>query len=119
MKRIALILALAAAGYALVAQAAVVRRTSSITTSTNANVTAQADVYGVLRRAVITVDGGTSTVSVADSDGTSILSTNDLTGSYTWTGTAYAARALVTTTNSVRAVSNVACTVSILWTVEE
>lgn len=119
MKRIALILALAAAGYALVAQAAVIRSSTSVTTLTNANVTAQADIYGILRRAVITVSGGTSTVSVADSDGTSILSTNNLNGSYTWTTGAYVVRPTVTTTNSSRAVSNVACTVSILWTVEE
>jgi hypothetical protein len=118
MKRILLIGA-AVVGVVLFARAEMLRVTTSITTSTNANVTAQADVYGVLRRAVITVSGGTSTVSVADSDGTAILSTNNLTGSYTWTGTAYIARAVVTTTNSAWAATNAAATVSILWTVEQ
>ena len=103
---------------AFIARAEVVRSSVSITTSTNANVSANADVYGVLRRAVITVSGGTSTVSIADSDGTAIMSTNDLVGSYTWTGTAYTARPVVTTTNSTRAVSNVACTVSVVFTEE-
>jgi hypothetical protein len=103
---------------ALIARGEVVRTTSNITTSTN-NVTAIGDTYGILRRAVITVTGGTSTVSVVDSDGTAILSTNDLVGSWTWTGEVYTARSIITTTNSTRSVSNVAATVGILFTVEK
>jgi hypothetical protein len=117
MKRIAIIFALAVVGFAL-ASAEVVRTTSSITTSTN-NVTAIGDTYGVLRRAVVTVNGGTSTVSVVDSDGTAILSTNGLTGAWTWTGEVYTARSVITTTNSAWSVSNAAATVTILFTVEQ
>lgn len=110
---------LAVLGIGAVLCVADVRRSGlTVTTSTNANVTATADVYGTLRRAVLTVTGGTTTVSVADSDGTALFSTNNLTGSYTWTGTAYTARPVVTTTNSVWTTNVTPCRVSIIFTEE-
>ena len=119
MKRIALFIAVLAAGYALIANAAMVRKTTSITTSTNANVSAVTDVYGTVLRAVYTVTGGTTDLAIVDSDGTSLISTTGVTGSWTDTGSLTAYRPTVTTSNSTRNVSNVACTVSILWTVQE
>ena len=115
----AIFIGLLVGSVALIARSEVVRTTSSITTSTNANVSAIGDTYGVLRRAVVTVNGGTSTVSVVDSDGTAILSTNGLTGAWTWTGEVYTARSVITTTNSAWSVSNAAATVTILFTVEQ
>lgn len=97
--KLTLLIFAAAIGFAIVAQAAVLRVTTSGLGSTNNTSTSLAtiDQYGTLYRAVITTSGGSCTVSLVDSDGTSLISTTALAGSYTWTGTSYMVKPTVKT----------------------
>jgi hypothetical protein len=102
---------------AATAQSALTRRTVTGTASTNATATVIAGVgtlntdYGTLYRVIMTTSGGTSDVSIVDSDGTVFISTNALVGSYSWTGTERAYKPRCRTSNA--SATNVAVTITL------